>query len=134
MKLREGNSYVCIKECKDVKGRKILVGAICYTSKGILLHGYNEDGIYAQVESIDDYEEYFTLYEESPYNKEQRELRERYAGLAMQAIISDHEAMNKIQIVLEEIGYQYENDSAVVVAKLAVSYADALIEKLRKEE
>lgn len=126
MKLREGNSYVCIKECKDVKGRKIPAGAICYTSKGILLHGYNEDSIYTQVEPMDDYREYFTLYEESPYNKEQKELREMYAGMAMQAFITNGFSENSLPKDHDEARHH--------LARVCIQIADALIEELSKEE
>lgn len=129
MKIVEGNSYVCIKEWKDTKGRKIFAGTICYGGKSGLLCGYNSDKIYSQVEPLDDYSEYFTLYEESPYNKERRELRERYAGIAMGAIINNSDTFRQIESDPEyrKIGNNFE-----LIARASIMYANALIVELRK--
>ena len=120
MKIVEGNSYVCIKECKDVKGKTINVGTICYGNKRWLLCGYNNEKIYSQVEPLEDYDEYFTLYEESPYNKECRELREKYAGMMLQGIIST-----------SEMSILKHKEEAV---KEAVEFADVLVAELRGDK
>lgn len=60
-------------------------------------------------------------------------LREKYAGMAMQAIISDHKGMSNIQNALENSGTDRDNTLQRVVAEQAVNFADALIEELRKE-
>ena len=117
MRIVEGNSYVCLKEWKDTKGRPVSVGAICYATKRGTLTGYNAEGIYSDIEPLDNYEEYFTLYEEAPYNKENRELRERYAGMALQGI-SSQESLKRAE--------------PKRVAEVCVTLADALIAELEK--
>ena len=73
-----------------------------------------------------------------PSQKELRLLREKYAGLAMQAIISNQELLEEHTNFIETDGkrgfYDYAgmkngNDK---VAKLAVAYADAMVEALKK--
>ena len=128
MKILEGNSYVCIKECKDFKGRIIPIGTICHVSKDILLYGYCEDQIYTQVEPMDDYGEYFSLYEESSYNKEQKALRNQAAISAMQGILSNNDTMHAAVCVADET-----MSAQVVVARNAIAYADALLQELKGE-
>lgn len=130
MKIVEGNSYVCIKEWKDTKGRPVSVGAICYATKRGTLTG-NAENIYSDIEPLDDYGDYFTLFEESPYNKERRELRERYAGIAMGAIISNSDTFGQIESDPE---YRKFGNNFELIARASVIYANALIEELKNLE
>ena len=129
MKILEGNTYVCIKECKDFKGRTIPIGTICHASKGNLLYGFTGELIYSQVEPMDDYVEYFFPYEESPYNKEQKALRNQAAISAMQSLIINTDLLYTI--------CKRNNLSTCdgdFVAKIAVKYANALVEELKQAD
>ena len=119
MKLVKGNRYVCIKELDNGKNSRISIGVICVASKDGL-YGYDNNQVYVPIKPLDDYGEYFTLYDESPYNRGNRELREKYAGMAMQALIPYYEGNPSPRT--------YPDDCA----KSAVEYADALIEILKK--
>ena len=68
---------------------------------------------------------------------EEDKLREKYAGLAMQAIISNQELLEENTNFIETDGKRGFYDYAGMkngndrVAKLAVAYADAMVEELR---
>lgn len=68
------------------------------------------------------------------------ELRERYAGMAMQAIISNQELLEECTNFIETDGkrgffdYGGMKNGGDKVAKLAVAYADAMVDKLRRNK
>jgi len=62
-------------------------------------------------------------------------LRNEFAGRAMQAMVSNFKTLQRIVDILKERGGE-ENAEELenVVAERSVSFADALVEELRKEE
>ena len=58
------------------------------------------------------------------------ELREKYAGMAMQAILSNHDS--GILELFKEQAKKEQKDIRQIVARSAVELADCLIEALKK--
>ena len=62
----------------------------------------------------------------------EQELRERYAGMAMQAIISDHETIKELVNLLQSKGDTKADGLERSVAQQSIYFADALVEQLKK--
>ena len=78
MKLKDGNKYVITKPFTTEKGHTVTAGAICFYYAGNFYWGSQPDTWTCfradQIPAED-----ITIYEETPYNKDWRERRERIA-------------------------------------------------------
>jgi len=63
---------------------------------------------------------------------EEDKLREKYAGLAMQAMISSHITMDRLVALLIDRGDEKAEHLEKLVADRSVAFADAMIEALKK--
>ena len=74
----------------------------------------------------------YSAYTLGNQKSEEQKLREKYAGMAMQSIISDRVAMERMFAELQRRGDEEGVEMNKVVAERAVEFADALIEVLKK--
>ena len=131
--LRSGNEYVLIRPYTTEDGRTIDTGQICQYSDGYLMT-YDSTNTYVKFKADGVPDDDLLLYNETPYNREYRERRERIATAAMQAIWS-----NEIQTraIIEKMSEEGAEDIGAAtrrrIAQLAVAQANALIDELIKQ-
>ena len=131
--LRSGNEYVLIRPYTTEDGKTIDTGQICQYSDGYLMT-YDSTNTYVKFKADGVPDDDLLLYNETPYNREYRERRERIATAAMQAIWS-----NEIQTraIIEKMSEEGAEDIGAAtrrrIAQLAVAQANALIDELIKQ-
>ena len=131
--LRSGNEYVLIRPYTTEDGKTIDTGQICQYSDGYLMT-YDSTNTYVKFKADGVPDDDLLLYNETPYNREYRERRERIATAAMQGIWS-----NEIQIraIIEKMSEEGAEDIGAAtrrrIAQLAVAQANALIDELIKQ-
>ena len=133
--MRDGNQYVLINPYTTEDGRMIQTGAICQYADGYLL-GHDITGKHTRFRADLVPDGDVLLYEETPYNKECRERRERIATAAMQGIWSNQLMYSAIVEKINDEQPQGDIGSLIRerIAQLAVAQADALIEELTNKE
>ena len=131
--MRSGNEYVLIRPYTTEDGKTIDTGQICQYSDGYLMT-YDSTNTYVKFKADGVPDDDLLLYNETPYNREYRERRERIATAAMQAIWS-----NEIQTraIIEKMSEEGAEDIGAAtrrrIAQLAVAQANALIDELIKQ-
>lgn len=124
--LRSGNEYVLIKPYTTEDGKSISLGQICQYSDGYLMtYDSTNTCVCFKAEGVPDDD--LLLYNESPVNREYRERRERIATAAMQALITGSMASANEDKYLSVEWWKGEG-----VAKCAVTFANALIDELKR--
>ena len=134
--MRNGNQYLLVKPYTTEDGRVMENGAICRYADGYLL-GYDSTRTYTRFKADLVPEGDVLLYEETPYNKECRERRERIATAAMQGIWSNElqtraiiEKVTDEQPECQDVGMAMRKR----ISELSVAQADALIKELTDGE
>ena len=124
--LRSGNEYVLIKPYTTEDGKSISLGQICQYSDGYLMT-YDSTNTYIRFKADGVPDDDLLLYNESPVNREYRERRERIATAAMQALIAGSMTSANEDKYLSVEWWKGEG-----VAKCAVTFANALIDELKR--
>ena len=125
--LKSGNEYVLIKPYTTEDGKTIDTGQICQYRDGYLMT-YDSTSKYVKFKAELVPDDDLLLYDETPYNREYRKRRERIATAAMQALITGGMTSSNSEKYLSVEWWKGEG-----VAKCAVTFADALIEELKKQ-
>ena len=130
--LRSGNEYVLIRPYTTEDGKTIDTGQICQYSDGYLMT-YDSTNTYVKFKADGVPDDDLLLYNETPYNREYRERRERIATAAMQAQLTGL-AINSDQLhMAREQAAKEGKTLAKFVAEASVGYANALIDELIKQ-
>lgn len=116
-----------IKPYTTEDGRTIDARQICQYNDGYLMT-YDSTNTYVKFKAELVPDDDLLLWEETPYNKEYRERRERIATAAMQALITGDMTSSNSEKYLSVEWWNGEG-----VAKCAVTFANALIEELKKQ-
>ena len=133
--MRTGNLYLLVNPYTTEDGRVMENGAICQYADGYL-SGYDDNKTYTRFKADLVPEGDVLLYEETPYNKECRERRERIATAAMQGIFSNGIL---VQLIIDDTKRLNPDCNTVAalrkrVSEVAVAQDDALIKELTDGE
>lgn len=132
--MKDGNQYVLMKPYTTENGKTMDTGAICHYKAG-KLYGYDSTNTYIEFAANRVPESDIFLYEETPFNKEQREKRERISTAVFASMVN---AMMTNTALAEQLAEQarrenYQTTDAML-ANAAVRYADELVKRLIKED
>lgn len=132
MKGMNGNLYALAKPYTTEDGKTLNVGTIYHYKDGHL-YGHDSTNTFISFNAEPVPNDDIFLYEETPYNRERRERRERIATAAMQAQLTGL-AMNGGQLhMAREQAAKEGKTLAKFVAEASVGYANALIDELIKQ-
>ena len=122
-----------IKPYTTEDGKTIDTGQICQYNDGYLMT-YDSTNTYVKFKAELVPDDDLLLYNETPYNREYRERRERIATAAMQAIWSNE---MQTRAIIEKMSEEGAEDIGAAtrrrIAQLAVAQANALIDELIKQ-
>lgn len=131
--LRSGNEYVLIKPYTTEDGKTIDMGQICQYSDGYLMT-YDSTNTYVKFKADGVPDDDLLLYNETPYNREYRERRERIATAAMQAMLN---GIMQSTLLMEQYSHRAAREGfktmGALIASDAVGFANDLIEELKKQ-
>ena len=132
--MKDGNQYVLMKPYTTENGKTMDAGAICHNKAG-KLYGYDSTNTYIEFAADRVPESDIFLYEETPFNKEQREKRERISTAVFASMVN---AMMTNTALAEQLAEQARRENYqtmdAMLADTAVRYADELVERLIKED
>ena len=130
--LRSGNEYVLIKPYTTEDGKTIDTGQICQYKDGYLMT-YDSTNKYVKFKAELVPDDDLLLYNETPYNREYRERRERIATAAMQAMLN---GIMQSTLLMEQYSHRAAREGfktmGALIASDAVGYANDLIEELKR--
>ena len=122
-----------IKPYTTEDGKTIDTGQICQYNDGYLMT-YDSTNTYVKFKAELVPDDDLLLYNETPYNREYRERRERIATAAMQGIWSNE---TQTRAIIEKMSEEGAEDIGAAtrrrIAQLAVAQANALIDELIKQ-
>ena len=132
--MKDGNQYVLMKPYTTESGKTMDTGAICHYKAGNL-YGYDSTNTYIEFAADRVPESDIFLYEETPFNKEQREKRERISTAILGSMVN---AMMINTVMLEQLNSRAYRENfptlGAMLADDAVRYADELVKRLIKED
>ena len=131
--LRSGNEYVLIRPYTTEDGKTIDTGQICQYNDGYLMT-YDSTNTYVKFKAELVPDDDLLLYNETPYNREYRERRERIATAAMQAMLG---GIMQSTLLMEQYSHRaaregYKTMGALIAAD-SVGFANDLINELIKQ-
>lgn len=131
--LKSGNEYVLIKPYTTEDGRTINMGQMCQYKDGYLMT-YDSTNTYVKFKAELVPDDDLLIYDESPYNREYRERRERIATAAMQAMLN---GIMQSTLLMEQYSHRAAREGfktmGALIASDAVGFANDLIEELKKQ-
>ena len=130
--LKNGNEYRLIKPYTTEDGKTIDTGQICQYNDGYLMT-CDSTNTYVRFKAELVPDDDLLLYNETPYNREYRERRERIATAAMQAILNGMTVNTLLMEQMAQRAARLKKSLGGLVAFDAVGYADELIKELIKQ-